>query len=241
MMAIKIEGLVKTFGKKRAVDGISLEIGQGELFALLGVNGAGKTTTIKMLCGLLAPASGSAEVLGSSITRDMQRIKEVIALSPQESAVAPNLTVIENLEFIASLYFDKREVKEKAEAMIKRLSLDSVRSMKAKKLSGGFERRLSIALALVCEPKILFLDEPTLGLDVLSRRELWKLIEELKGNTTVILTTHYLEEAEALSDRLCIMKDGRIITVGTANEIMSRACADNFENAFVKLIEEAEK
>lgn len=237
MTAIRIEGLSKRYGEKTAVDGISLEIEKGELFALLGVNGAGKTTTIKMLSGLVLPDGGDAEILGYKISKDIKKIKEFIAVSPQESAVAPNLTVFENLELMACLHSDpERTAKERSEKMIEELSLGSVRNKRAKSLSGGYARRLSIAMALICEPSVLFLDEPTLGLDVLARRELWKLIGRLKGEVTVILTTHYLEEAEALSDRLCIMKGGRIIASGTAAEIISASGEKNFEDAFVKMI-----
>lgn len=236
MTAIRIDGLSKRYGKKTAVDGISLEIEKGELFALLGVNGAGKTTTVKMLSGLVLPDGGDAEILGYKISKDIKKIKEFIAVSPQESAVAPNLTVFENLELMASLHSDpERTAKERSEKMIKELSLGSVRNKKAKNLSGGYVRRLSIAMALICEPSVLFLDEPTLGLDVLARRELWRLIKALKGEVTVILTTHYLEEAEALSDRLCIMKDGRIIASGTAAEIISSSGEKSLEDAFVKM------
>lgn len=237
MTAIRIEGLSKIYGEKIAVDGISLNIEKGELFALLGVNGAGKTTTVKMLSGLVLPDGGDAEILGYKISRDIKKIKEFIAVSPQESAVAPNLTVFENLMLMASLHYDpERTAKERSEKMIKELSLGSVRNKKAKNLSGGYVRRLSIAMALICEPSVLFLDEPTLGLDVLARRELWRLIKSLKGEVTIILTTHYLEEAEALSDRLCIMKDGRIIVSGTAAEIISSSGEKNFEDAFVKMV-----
>ena len=218
------------------VDDLCLSVEQGELFALLGVNGAGKTTTIKMLSCLTAPTSGDARLLGDSVVTAPMKVKEKINLSPQETAVAPNLTVRENLEFICGIYgITKEEAAGKTEDMIKRCSLDEIAGKKAGTLSGGWQRRLSIAMALISEPDILFLDEPTLGLDVLARRELWEMIEGLKGKVTVVLTTHYLEEAESLSDRIGIMAGGRLSAVGTAEELMKKAGKEKFEEAFVVL------
>ncbi|HOP11817.1 MAG TPA: ABC transporter A family member [Oscillospiraceae bacterium] len=241
MVAIQTTGLTKRFKDKTAVDNLNLSIENGELFALLGVNGAGKTTTIKMLSGLCSPTSGDAVLLGDSIVKAAHKVKENTNVSPQETAVARNLTVRENLELIAGIYgADKKAAKEKAENMIKSFALGEVADKKAKILSGGFQRRLSIAMALISDPKILFLDEPTLGLDVLARRELWKAIGALKGKVTMILTTHYMEEAEALSDRIGIMSDGHLKAVGTAKELIAQTNAKNFEDAFIALATETE-
>ena len=241
MQAIKTTGLVKRYKNLTAVDKLNLEIRQGELFALLGVNGAGKTTTIKMLSCLTKPTQGDALVGGYSVTKEPERIKRCIGVSPQETAVAPNLTVKENLELICGIH---GFTKEKREARIRELSeqfaLDTVLERKAGKLSGGFQRRVSIAMALFSFPKILFLDEPTLGLDVLARHDLWDTIRQLKGEVTMILTTHYMEEAEALSDRVGIMKDGRLLAVGTAEELMEKAETDDFEKAFVCIVKEGQ-
>lgn len=238
MKAIKTIDLTKKYKDKLAVENLNLEVETGELFSLLGVNGAGKTTTIKMLSGLTKPTRGDAELLEYSITKEPMKVKELINVSPQETAVAPNLTVRENLEFVCGLYGDsKADSKAKADKMIAQFSLNEIEKSKAKTLSGGWARRLSIAMALISEPQILFLDEPTLGLDVLARRELWRMIEQLKGKITIILTTHYLEEAEALSDRIAVMANSRLIAVGTANELKNIAGKDNFEDAFVTLCE----
>jgi len=237
--SIEIKGLRKEFGSKVAVDDLNLKIKEGDLFAFLGVNGAGKTTTIKMLTGLSEPTAGEAYVMGHSIIKELSEVKKAVNLSPQETSVAPNLTVRENLEFIAGIYgFDKSKVKEKTEEMIKQFSLSEVENSKAKTLSGGWQRKLSIAMALITEPQVLFLDEPTLGLDVLARRELWKEIESLKGKITIILTTHYMEEAEALSDEIAVMAKGKLKAVGTLAKLKELTGADNLEDAFVKIVEE---
>lgn len=236
MNAIETKGLKKMYGPKTAVDSVDLEIAEGELFALLGVNGAGKTTTIKMLCCLTKPAGGDARILGNSVKENPEAVKEQINVSPQETAVARNLSVRENLEMIAGIYgSDRKASAEKAEEMIKAFSLEEVRNAKAKTLSGGMQRRVSIAMALISDPKILFLDEPTLGLDVLARRELWTAIRKLKGRITIILTTHYMEEAEALSDRIGIMSKGKLIETGTASELMEITKTKTLEDAFVAL------
>jgi ABC-2 type transport system ATP-binding protein len=241
MTAIQIIDLEKKYKEKTAVNKLNLSIEQGEFFALLGVNGAGKTTTIKMLSCLLAPTSGDAVLLGDSIVSNPNAVKEKINVSPQETAVAPNLTVKENLELIAGIYgSNKKEAKTKAEEMLSTFHLTEVAKDKSKTLSGGMQRRLSIAMALISQPKILFLDEPTLGLDVLARRELWTAIEKLKGKITIILTTHYLEEAEALSDRIGIMVKGELIAMGTAAELMAQTKAEKFEDAFIALASETE-
>ena len=239
MEAIRTVALVKQYKKLTAVDHVNLEIQQGELFSLLGVNGAGKTTTIKMLTCLTKPTSGEAYVGGYSIREQADQVKQMIGVSPQETAVASNLSVRENLELICEIHgFSKEKERNKIRELSKTLSLDAVLERKAGKLSGGWQRRVSIAMALISEPKILFLDEPTLGLDVLARHELWEVIRSLKGTITVILTTHYMEEAAALSDRIGIMKNGRLLAVGTAEEWKRRAGTDDFEAAFVSLVKE---
>lgn len=240
MDGIKTVDLTKKYGNITAVDRLNLQIKQGELFSLLGVNGAGKTTTIKMLSCLTQPTSGDAFLNGMSICRDTAAVKSSIAVSPQETAVAPGLSVRENLELMYGVYgFSKNMRKTKIAELIERLGLEAVKGKKAGKLSGGWQRRLSIAMALISEPEILFLDEPTLGLDVLARGDLWDLIRSLKGKVTIILTTHYMEEAEKLSDRIGIMKDGKLLICETADEIKETAKAENFEQAFVHIIKEA--
>lgn len=239
MQAIKTTQLVKRYKNLTAVDKLGLEIQQGELFSLLGVNGAGKTTAIKMLSCLTKPTSGDAIVGGYSITKEPEQVKRLIGVSPQETAVAPNLSVKENLELICGIHgFTKEKTKAKIQELSERFSLDSVLQRKAGKLSGGWQRRVSIAMALISEPKILFLDEPTLGLDVLARHDLWEVIRSLKGNVTIILTTHYMEEAEALSDRIGIMKSGRLLAVGTVEELNAAAGTNDFETAFVSIVKE---
>ena len=237
MDAIRIENLTKRYGNLAAVDNLSLTVRDGELFALLGVNGAGKTTTIKMLSCLTAPTSGDACLNGASIVSDTAAVKEQIAVSPQETAVAPNLSVRENLLLMCGIHgLPKEKQREKTEELLLRLGLEAVSGKKAGKLSGGWQRRLSIAMALVSEPKILFLDEPTLGLDVLARSELWDLIGTLKGRVTIVLTTHYMEEAEALSDRIAIMKDGKLLLSDTPDAIKAITGESSIEKAFVKIV-----
>lgn len=240
MNGIKIEGLTKRYRETLAVDGLSLSVEEGELFSLLGVNGAGKTTTIKMLSCLTEPTGGDAWLLGKSIRSDTAAVKSMIAVSPQETAVARGLSVRENLELICGVYgFGKEKRNAKIKELTELLGLESVISRKAGKLSGGWQRRLSIAMALIGEPKILFLDEPTLGLDVISRSDLWELIRSLKGKVTIILTTHYMEEAEALSDRIGIMRDGKLLICDTAEEIKKKADTDKFEEAFIRIVKGA--
>lgn len=239
MTEIKLSSLTKRYKDITAVDSLSLEIEKGELFGLLGVNGAGKTTTIKMLSTLTAPTSGDAEIAGFSILGDKQKIRERIAISPQETAVAENLTARENLKMMSGIYgMDKDAAEKRILELSDALSLQKVMDKRLKKLSGGYKRRVSIAMALINSPSVLFLDEPTLGLDVIARAELWDAIKAIKGELTIILTTHYLEEAQEMCDRLAVMKDGRLITVGTADEIMKEAGVDDFETAFVKLVKE---
>ena len=239
MPAIQTIGLTKQYKNLTAVDHLHLSVRQGELFSLLGVNGAGKTTVIKMLSCLTVPTAGDALVGGFSITKETQQVKRRIGVSPQETAVAPNLSVRENLELICGIHgFSKEKTQARLKELSEAFSLHSVMHRKAGKLSGGWQRRVSIAMALISEPEILFLDEPTLGLDVIARHELWEMIRALKGRITIILTTHYMEEAEALSDRIGIMKNGRLLAEGTAEELNRMAGADDFETAFVSIVKE---
>lgn len=240
MPEIKTTELTKRYGNLAAVDNFDLEIRQGELLALLGVNGAGKTTVIKVLSCLARPTSGDAIVGGYSIVKEPEKVKQLIGVSPQETAVAPNLSVKENLALICGIYgFSKQKTESRIRELTEQFSLHSVLQRKASKLSGGWQRRVSIAMALISDPKILFLDEPTLGLDVIARHDLWETICSLKGKTTVILTTHYMEEAEALSDRIGIMKSGHLLAVGTVAELKQKTGADRFETAFVSIVKEA--
>lgn len=240
MLAVKCENLTKKFKDVTALDKCSLEVEEGGLFGLLGVNGAGKTTLIKILCGLTDLTDGEAFVLGRSVKSDMAEIKSLIAVSPQETSVAPKLTVKENLEFFAAVYYkDKTERQRAVEEVIETFSLGEALSRRAGRLSGGWQRRLSIAVALISHPKVLFLDEPTLGLDVLARRELWQVIRKIKSKTTIILTSHYLEEIEALCDRVAILSSGRLAAEGTVEEILRTSGQKTFEDAFVKIVTEA--
>lgn len=235
--AIKTVQLTKKYRELTAVNSLDLTVNKGELFALLGVNGAGKTTTVKMLSCLTKPTSGDAFLMGKSIVTNPAAVKELIGVSPQETAVAPGLTVRENLELMCAFHgFSAEKRRAKTEELASRFGLDSVYGKKAGKLSGGWQRRLSIAMALVSEPQILFLDEPTLGLDVLARSDLWDTVRSLKGKITVVLTTHYMEEAEALSDRVGIMKDGRLLALGTADELKKSVGMDRLEDAFVAIV-----
>lgn len=235
---IEIKGLRKEFGSKVAVKDLALRIPEGSLYALLGVNGAGKTTTIRMLTGLTKPTGGEAYVMGHSVFSDIDEVKKLVNISPQETSVAPNLTVRENLEFIAGIYgFDKAKTVEKVREMLTQFSMEEVEHQKAKTLSGGWQRKLNIAMALITEPKVLFLDEPTLGIDVLARRELWRKIEALKGKITIVLTTHYMEEAENLADEIAIMAKGELMAVGSPEALMHRTESESLEDAFVKIVE----
>ncbi len=241
MKAIETRGLTKKFREKTAVNALNLTVEEGELFALLGVNGAGKTTAIKLLSGLLRPTAGGARIFGMDLETDLPRIKAVTGVSPQETAVAPNLSVRENLELIAGIYgADRKTAKHRTEEIMGEFHLEEIAKARAKTLSGGWQRRLSIAMALISRPKLLFLDEPTLGLDVLARRELWQVIEGLKGKMTVILTTHYLEEAEALADHVGIMNQGRLVISDTPEGLKRAANTASFEEAFVQLAGGAE-
>ena len=234
---IKTTELTKRFGTKTAVDHLNLDIYEGEIYGLLGVNGAGKTTTIRMLTGLSAVTEGEAVVMGHSVKTDLQEVKKITNISPQETAVAGHLTVKENLAFIGKIYgLTKEQTQKNIESVFQTLHLDKVQNQKAKTLSGGWQRRLSIAMALITDPKIIFLDEPTLGLDVLSRRELWKIISALNGKVTIILTTHYLDEVEALCDRIAIMAKGKLMALGTAAELKQKTGKDKLEDAFVDIV-----
>ncbi len=238
MYGIELKGLRKEFGSKMAVKDLELRIPEGSLYALLGVNGAGKTTTIRMLTGLTTPTAGEAYVMGHSISSELDEVKKLVNISPQETSVAPNLTVRENLEFIAGIYgFDKAKTTEKVRQMLAQFAMEEMQHQKAKTLSGGWQRKLNIAMALITEPKVLFLDEPTLGIDVLARRELWRKIEALKGKITIVLTTHYMEEAENLADELAIMAKGELMATGSPEELMRRTASDSLEDAFVKIVE----
>lgn len=237
MQAIKTRGLVKKYKNITAVNQLDLEIQEGELFSLLGVNGAGKTTTIKMLTGLTKPTEGEASVGGYNVVKELDGVKKQIGVSPQETAVAPNLSVEENLELICGIHgFSKEKTKTRIKELSEQFNLEEIMKRKAGKLSGGWQRRVSIAMALISEPQILFLDEPTLGLDVIARHELWETIRSLKGKITIIMTTHYMEEAEKLSDRIGIMKSGKLLAVGTVEELNEKAGNNDFETTFVSIV-----
>lgn len=238
MYAIETKDLCKSYKSLKAVNNLNLTVNEGELFSLLGVNGAGKTTTIKILCGLTKESGGEAFICGKSIDTNRDEIKKIINVSPQETAVAPNLSVRENLELIAGIYgYTGDSLVKRVEEVTEQFSLEEVMSQRAKTLSGGWQRRLSIAMAIISEPKVLFLDEPTLGLDVLARRELWRVIKDLKGSVTIVLTTHYMEEAQELSDRVGIMAKGKLLTVDTPQNLMEKTSSKDIEEAFVKIAE----
>lgn len=235
MSQIIIENVCKKYKNVEALKNVSLSVKQGELFGLLGINGAGKTTLIKILCGLTKKTSGNVLIDGFNLDSDVDEIKKIIDISPQDTSVALNLTVKENLEFFANVYDCENE--DVVQEVIKIFKLEEVLNKKAKTLSGGFKRRLSIAVALISKPKILFLDEPTLGLDVIARRELWNVILKLKGKITIILTSHYLEEIENLCDRVAILSKGEVLSEGTVGELMKKTKTKTFEDAFVKIVE----
>lgn len=235
MNIIEIKNLCKNYKTKEALKDVSLSVEQGGIFGLLGVNGAGKTTMIKILCGLSKKTSGRVFVGGFDIDKDLDKIKQITDISPQETAVANNLSVKENLEFFANVYGENNV--EKTNKIVEIFGLKDVLNQRAKTLSGGFQRRLSIAIALISNPKILFLDEPTLGLDVFARRELWKIIKSLKKDVTIILTSHYLEEIENLCDHVAILSNGEMIKMGTVEEIKRSTNSQSFEDAFISLVE----
>lgn len=239
MDAIEVSNLTKKFKNVLAVNNISFNVKEGEIFGVLGLNGAGKTTTIKMMSGLTRPTSGNIKVFDYDIYKDINKIKSIIGVSPQESAIANNLTVKENIELMASLYFkDKIQIKDNIELVINNLGLESYINRRAKTLSGGYKRRLSIAMALVTNPRILFLDEPTLGLDVINRHELWNVIDNLKGKVTIILTSHYMEEISALVDDIAIMKNGKILMINNLETILKSTNTNSLEEAFIKIVGE---
>lgn len=239
MDAIKVSNLTKKFKNVLAVNNISFNVKEGEIFGVLGLNGAGKTTTIKMMSGLTRPTTGNIKVFDYDIYKDINKIKSIIGVSPQESAIANNLTVKENIELMASLYFkDKANIKNNTERVINNLGLESYINRRAKTLSGGYKRRLSIAMALVTNPRILFLDEPTLGLDVINRHELWNVINNLKGKVTIILTSHYMEEISALVDDIAIMKNGKILMINNLENILKSTNTNSLEEAFIKIVGE---
>lgn len=236
MDAIRIENLTKKYGSLTAVDELNLSIAQGELFALLGVNGAGKTTTLRMLSTLAKPTSGDAWLMNRSVVSEPAAVKALIGVSPQSTAVAPNLTARENLELLCGVHgLSRASARSRTDELAEQFSLTPILSRRAGKLSGGWQRRLSIAMALVSRPEILFLDEPTLGLDVLARSELWDVIRALKGRVTILMTTHYMEEAEMLSDRIGIMKDGRMLALDTADSLKRQTGCERFEDAFIAI------
>lgn len=235
MNAITINNLTKKYKNINAVSDLSLHIHQGEVFTILGTNGAGKSTTIKMLTTLVKPTSGTATIMGYDIIKEKEKIRKFINISPQETAIANNLTVLENLEFFAGIY-NINDSKQKINDLIMLFKLQNVLKQKVKTLSGGYKRKVSIAVSLINSPKILFLDEPTLGLDVISRRELWEIINVLKKDTTIILTTHYMEEAEALSDKIAIMNQGRLLVVDTPDNLKQNYLKSTIEEVFTSVI-----
>ncbi len=235
--AIRTEKLTKRYKDKVAVDTLSLTVNEGELIALLGVNGAGKTTTVKMLTCLTKPTEGKAEIMGHDVAEDSEEVKRLVGVSPQDTSVAENLTVRENLQFMADIYLPKEKAKPAVEKIIKAFSLEEFINKKARLLSGGYKRKLSIAMAVIGEPKVLFLDEPTLGLDVLARRQLWREIEKLKKSMTIILTTHYMEEAQSLGDRIVIMNEGKVKAIGTLDELENMTGKKGLEEVFVTMAE----
>ena len=239
MKAIEIKGLTKKYKDVVVVDNLNLTVNKGELVSILGVNGAGKTTTIKMLSGLLEPTSGDIYFYDKNLNESKTYVKSIISICPQETAVSMTLSVKENLELICKLHgFKKKKTKNKIEEITKLLGLESVFNKSAGKLSGGYKRRLSIALSLISEPEILFLDEPTLGLDVIARSDLWNIIKSLKGSVTIILTTHYMDEAEKLSDRVAIMKNGQLLVCDTVNNIKDIVKTNSIEDAFIQIVKD---
>lgn len=232
---IEIKDITKKYHSLVAVNHVNLMIQDGELFGLLGVNGAGKTTLISMLSTLVHPTSGTSSLMGYDLIKEKEEIKKIMSVSPQETAIAPLLTVKENLSFFSEIY--EMEDYTYLEEIIHLFHLEEVLNKKAKTLSGGYKRRLLIAISLLSKPKVLFLDEPTLGLDVFARRELWKIILSLKGKITIVLTSHYLEEIEALCDRIAVIHKGNIIFEGKIEIMKEKTQKENIEDAFIALIE----
>jgi len=227
-LAIQIFALTKRFDGLMAVDSISLEIRRGELFSLLGPNGAGKTTTINILCCLLKPTSGTASIMGYDIMKEPFRVKELIGVAPQETTISEHLNSWENLSLIGRVHrIDSKELRKRSEELLETVGLLERAKDRVGKFSGGMKRRLNLIMALVPDPEILFLDEPTLGLDPQSRRAIWDYIAELKGKKTILLTTHYLEEADVLSDRVGIIDEGKIVALGTPDELKKNISETN--------------
>jgi len=235
--AIVVENLTRKFEDVTAVDGLSLTVDRGELFGLLGPNGAGKTTTINVLCGLLEPTSGSVRVGGYDVRKESSKVKKLIGVSPQETAVYPHLTGKENVELFANLHAMPREkIKKNVDGLLQKLSLRDHSKRQAGKYSGGLMRRINLAMSLVHDPEIAFLDEPTVGMDPQSRRAVWDFIMELKKqNKTVLLTTHYMEEAEELCDRVGIIDNGKLISLDTPQQLRRQFNARNLEEVFLQL------
>ncbi len=235
---LEVCGLVKRYGKQSpAVDGVSFTVEEGAFFALLGSNGAGKTTLVRCMCGLLQPDGGEVRISTQEGVRSPLACRSILGLSPQENAVGMGLTVEENLRLMGRLY-RVPDLEGRVEALLVRFGLTKERHKRGKALSGGLGRRLSIAMALLSRPRILFLDEPTLGLDVLARRELWELLRSLRGNTTVVMTTHYMEEAQALADKIALMDRGKLLSLGTLDQLRMRAGLSgdaSLEDVFVQL------
>jgi ABC-2 type transport system ATP-binding protein len=235
--AIVIKSLVKRFEDVTAVDGLSLQVEKGELFGLLGPNGAGKTTIINVLCGLLKPTSGSATVGGYDAQKENVRVKEIIGVCPQETAIYNYLTGFENVDLFGNLHAMNKKLLEKRKVeLLEKMGLVEDAKRRAGKYSSGMKRRLSVILALIHDPQIAFLDEPTVAMDPQSRHAVWDFIKELKKEgKTIILTTHYMEEAEELCDRVGIIDHGKLITIGSPKELILSNDVKNLEEVFIKL------
>ena len=235
--AILMENLVKKYEDATALDGISLQIEKGELFGLLGPNGAGKTTIINILCGLVKPTSGSATVCGYDVQEQTNKVKDLIGVCLQETAVYPYLTGAENIDLFGNLYtMNKDTLKARRDMLLQKMGLEEEAKRKVSKYSGGMKRRLSLILALIQDPNVAFLDEPTVAMDPQSRHAVWDFVKELKKqDKTIILTTHYMEEAEELCDRVGIIDHGKLIALGTPKDLVSEAGVKNLEEVFIKL------
>jgi len=244
MNAVQTFKLTKEFDSLVAVNGVDLEIQKGELFSLLGPNGAGKTTTIRMLCCLLKPTSGTASILGYDIAKEPFKVKKLIGVSPQDTVLSERLNCWENLALIGKVHgLSSNEVKRRSKELLETMGLMERSKDQVRKFSGGMKRRLNIAMALVHDPELLFLDEPTLGLDPQARRTIWEYIAELKGKKTILLTTHYMEEADFLSDRIGIIDEGRIVALGTSedlktNRLEMRSMVVSTENLTAEVMED---
>jgi len=235
--AIIMEHLAKKYQDVTALDDLTLQVGKGELFGLLGPNGAGKTTTISILCGLLKPTGGQAAICGYDIQKDSTKVKDMIGVCIQETAIYPYLTGAENIELFGNLYtMDKTSLKARQSMLLKKMGLIDDAKRKTAKYSGGMKRRLSLILALIHDPQVIFLDEPTVAMDPQSRHAVWDFIGELKAqNKTIILTTHYMEEAETLCDRVGIIDHGKLIAMGKPKDLIAKNNVKNLEEVFIKL------